>query len=220
MPRTVLITGAAGEIGRASVELFQRQGWTVCAVDADPGPGLPDGVRFKKLDATDPSQVESIVEWVEAESGQLDALVNIIKTPAVQPLLEIEVDDWQRALDISLRPAYLSIRYAQQLTETQGSVVNVAPASAAEGPPEPAALAASRGGLIALTRAMSLELGPDQARANAVLPGVVDPDQVAHAVYFLADSAQSSFITGQSLAVDGGAAAGLSTELNAGNPDR
>jgi NAD(P)-dependent dehydrogenase (short-subunit alcohol dehydrogenase family) len=111
-----------------------------------------------------------------------------------------------------------------------------------------AAYAASKGGILALTRAMAIEFAPDNIRVNAVLPGAVDtpmlrdsmnrehmsgpsvterldnlakktvngrigtPEEIAHAIYFLADNDQSSFMTGQALVVDGGATARLSTE--------
>ena len=111
-----------------------------------------------------------------------------------------------------------------------------------------ATYAASKGGLLALTRAMAIEFAPDNIRVNAILPGAVDtpmlrsglqrghlagseitdrldnlarktvngrigePREIAHAIYFLADSTQSSFMTGQALVVDGGATARLSTE--------
>jgi NAD(P)-dependent dehydrogenase (short-subunit alcohol dehydrogenase family) len=111
-----------------------------------------------------------------------------------------------------------------------------------------AAYAASKGGLLALTRAMAIEFAPDDIRVNAVLPGAVDtpmlraglgrghvghgdiqerldnlaaktvngrigtPEEIAHAIYFLADNTQSSFMTGQALIVDGGATCRLSTE--------
>ncbi len=111
-----------------------------------------------------------------------------------------------------------------------------------------AAYAASKGGLLALTRAMAIEFATDQIRVNAILPGAVDtpmlhaglnrshtrgdsldrrlenlahktvigrvgtPAEIAHAIYFLADETQSSFMTGQALIVDGGATARLSTE--------
>jgi len=111
-----------------------------------------------------------------------------------------------------------------------------------------AAYAASKGGLLALTRAVAIELAPDNIRCNAILPGAVDtpmlraglgrghvhgddilqrldnlarktvngrigqPEEIAHAIYFLADDRQSSFMTGQALIIDGGATARLSTE--------
>jgi NAD(P)-dependent dehydrogenase (short-subunit alcohol dehydrogenase family) len=111
-----------------------------------------------------------------------------------------------------------------------------------------AAYAASKGGILALTRAMAIEFAKDNIRVNAILPGAVDtpmlragldrghvsgpsmserldnlarktvngrigtPEEIAHAIYFLADDTQSSFMTGQALIVDGGATARLSTE--------
>ncbi|MDO8755759.1 MAG: SDR family oxidoreductase, partial [Anaerolineales bacterium] len=129
-----------------------------------------------------------------------------------------------------------------------GAVVNVSSVHAVQTSANIAAYAASKGGLLALTRAMAIEFAPDHIRVNAILPGAVDtpmlraglgrghlgqgdmqerldnlarrtvigrvgrPEEIAHAIYFLADHEQSSFMTGQSMIVDGGATARLSTE--------
>jgi glucose 1-dehydrogenase len=129
-----------------------------------------------------------------------------------------------------------------------GAIVNVSSVHAVQTSVNISAYAASKGGLLALTRAMAIEFAPDNIRVNAILPGAVDtpmlragmsrghvsggtvydrlenlarktvngrigqPAEIAHAIYFLADSTQSSFMTGQALIVDGGATARLSTE--------
>jgi NAD(P)-dependent dehydrogenase (short-subunit alcohol dehydrogenase family) len=129
-----------------------------------------------------------------------------------------------------------------------GAIVNVSSVHAVQTSKNVSAYAASKGGLLALTRSMAIEFAADNIRVNAILPGAVDtpllraglnrghvsggsiherlenlasktvngrvglPEEIAHAIYFLADSTQSSFMTGQALIVDGGATARLSTE--------
>jgi NAD(P)-dependent dehydrogenase (short-subunit alcohol dehydrogenase family) len=129
-----------------------------------------------------------------------------------------------------------------------GAIVNVSSVHAIQTSVNIAAYAASKGGLLALTRAMAIEFAPDNIRVNAILPGAVDtpmlraglnrdhvqgsdiqtrldnlarktvngrigtPDEIAQAIYFLADGERSSFMTGQAMIVDGGATARLSTE--------
>ncbi len=120
-----------------------------------------------------------------------------------------------------------------------GAIVNVSSVHAIATSPNVGSYAASKGGLLALTRSMAIEFARENIRVNAILPGAVDtpmlsahldqarlenlarktvngrigkPMEIAHAIYFLADEEQSSFMTGQSILVDGGATAKLSTE--------
>jgi NAD(P)-dependent dehydrogenase (short-subunit alcohol dehydrogenase family) len=150
----------------------------------------------------------------------------------------------------NLRSVFLGVKLAHPLLKAAGggAIVNVSSVHAVATSANIAAYAASKGGLLALTRAMAIEFAPDNIRANAILPGAVDtpmlraglgrghvgsgdilerldnlarktvngrigtPQEIARSIYFLADDAQSSFMTGQALIVDGGATARLSTE--------
>lgn len=150
----------------------------------------------------------------------------------------------------NLRSVFLGTKLAYPLLKEAGggAIVNVSSVHAIATSANIAAYAASKGGLLALTRAIAIEFAQDNIRANAILPGAVDtpmlraglgrghvegddilvrldnlarktvsgkvgkPEEIAHAIYFLADDTQSSFMTGQALIVDGGATARLSTE--------
>jgi len=150
----------------------------------------------------------------------------------------------------NLRSVFLGAKLAYPLLVAAGggAIVNVSSVHAVATSRNIASYAASKGGLLALTRAMAIEFAPDHIRVNAILPGAVDtpmlragfdrghlsggtvqdrlenlaqktvigrvgqPEEIAHAIFFLADSIQSSFMTGQALIVDGGATARLSTE--------
>lgn len=227
-----LITGAAGDIGRASAELFIEHGWQVYGVDAQPGDDMPKRLNFRQLDVSSPTEVDEMIEWLERDSGRLDSLVNNAAVQTAGSLTDLPVEDWDRTVDTTLRSAYLIIRRAHDLlAASEGSIVNVASVSALATSPGSAAFAASRGGLMALTRSMAVELGADGIRVNAVLPGAVDtemklaklgkrtavgrvasPAEAARAILFLSDNQQSSYISGHGLVVDGGAMARLSTE--------
>jgi len=249
--KAVLITGAAGGIGRATVGLFAEKGWRVIGVDRAPfGDGFPADGLFIQSEISNPEAMDAILQQVQAFTGTLDALVNNAAVQVAKPLIETTVEEWDRVIANNLRPAFLLTKLAYPLLKAAGggAIVNVSSVHAVQTSANIAAYAASKGGLLALTRAIAIEFAKDNIRVNAILPGAVDtpmlragldrghlagedvyarldnlarrtvngrvgkPDEIAHAIYFLADDTQSSFMTGQAMIVDGGATARLSTE--------
>jgi glucose 1-dehydrogenase len=249
--RTLLITGAAGGIGRATVDLFAENGWRVIGVDrSDFGEGFPKNGLFIQADIARPEEMQAIFEKVHAFTDTLDALVNNAALQIAKPLVETTVEEWDSVMNANLRSVFLGLKLAFPLLKAHGGagVVNVSSVHAIQTSVNISAYAASKGGILALTRAMAIEFAPDNIRVNAILPGAVDtpmlraglgrghlggdniqarldnlarktvngrvgtPSEIAHAIYFLADNEQSSFMTGQALVVDGGATARLSTE--------
>lgn len=249
--RVMLITGAAGGIGRATVKTFAAHGWRVIGVDRNPfNEPFPEGGFFIQSDISDPHNLEFIYEQVHGWVPALDAVVNNAGLQISKPLLETSVEEWDAVMASNLRSVFLGAKLAHPLLKAAGggAIVNTSSVHAIATSTNISAYAASKGGLLALTRAMAIEFAPDSIRVNAILPGAVDtpmlragldrghlqgedvyvrlenlarktvngrigqPDEIAHAIYFLADESQSSFITGQALVVDGGATARLSTE--------
>jgi glucose 1-dehydrogenase len=249
--KTVLVTGAAGGIGRATVQHFVRQGWRVIAVDRSPfGEEYPASGLFIQSDISIGENLESIFHQARAFTDRLHALVNNAAVQIAKPLVETSVAEWDAVMASNLRSVFLGTKLAHPLflAAGGGAIVNVSSVHAVATSANIAAYAASKGGLLALTRAVAIEFAPDNIRCNAVLPGAVDtpmlraglnrghvsgddilqrldnlarktvigrvgqPEEIAHAIYFLADETQSSFMTGQALVVDGGATARLSTE--------
>lgn len=248
--KTVLITGAGGGIGRACVNHFAKQGWRVIGVDrAEFGEGFPKDGHFIQADISQADSVEKIFHEAKQVSPKLEALVNNAAVQVAKPLVETSVEEWDAVMASNLRSVFLFVKLAHPLMKTSGgSIVNVSSVHAVQTSANIAAYAASKGGLLALTRAMAIEFAPDNIRVNAILPGAVDtpmlraglnrghvgagnlqerldnlakktvngkvgtPEEIAKAIYFLADNEQSSFMTGQAMIVDGGATARLSTE--------
>lgn len=249
--KTVLITGAAGGIGRATVALFAQSGWRVIGVDrSEFGADFPANGLFIQSDVSVAENIEFIFSKAKAFNDRLDALVNNAAVQVAKPLLETSLEEWNLVLASNLSSVFLAVKLAHPLFKITGSgaVVNVSSVHAIATSANIAAYAASKGGILALTRAMAIEFAPDNIRVNAVLPGAVDtpmlraglnrghlngsdiaerldnlarktvngrigkPEEIAHAIYFLADEGQSSFMTGQALVIDGGATARLSTE--------
>jgi len=249
--RVMLITGAAGGIGRATVQVFSGHGWRVIGVDRKPfGEAFPADGLFIQSDIADPEALEAIFRQARGYTEQLNALVNNAAVQIAKPLLDTRVEEWDAVMASNLRSVFLSTKLAHPLLKAAGdsAIVNVSSVHAVQTSANLAAYATSKGGLLALTRALAIEFAMDNIRVNAILPGAVDtpmlragldrghveggdiharldnlarktvngrvgrPEEIAHAIYFLADGSQSSFMTGQAMIVDGGATARLSTE--------
>jgi len=249
MKRVALITGAARGIGLATAIEFAHHDWEVWAVDRDAAPGLPESVQFRKADLTDGKAVEVLFDELKNERGQLDALVNNAAVMIIKSILDTTEADWDLIQRTNLEAVFRTCQAAYPLLEKAGgAIVNVSSIHAMATSRNVGAYAASKGGVLALTRALAIEFGPGGVRVNTVLPGAIDtamlkqglvgdptpnesieaqvealgtrtalgrvgrPEEIASAILFLADAQQSSYITGQSLVIDGGAMARLSTE--------
>ena len=175
--KTVLITGAAGGIGRATVALFTEKGWRVIGVDrSDFGDDFPKDGLFIKSDISRGEDMEAIFEKVNEFTKSLDALVNNAALQIAKPLIETTVEEWDAVMASNLRSVFLGVKLAHSLLKMEGggAVVNVSSVHAIQTSANIAAYAASKGGLLALTRAMAIEFAPDNIRVNAILPGAVD----------------------------------------------
>ncbi|OGO26526.1 MAG: short-chain dehydrogenase [Chloroflexi bacterium RBG_16_54_11] len=249
--RVILITGASGGIGRATVQLFARSGWRVIGVDRSAfGDEFPQDGFFIQSDISIGENLEAIFNQAHAHTGYLNALVNNAAVQIAKPIIHTTVEEWDAVMASNLRSVFLSAQLAYPLFKAAhgGAIVNVSSVHAVATSANIAAYATSKGGLLALTRAMAIEFAPDNIRVNAILPGAVDtpmlraglkrdhvrgkdiqtrldnlarktvngrigtPGEIAHAIYFLADDEQSSFMPGKAMIVDGGATARLSTE--------
>ena len=175
MKRWALITGAAGGIGRATTELFAAEGWETVAVDRREAGSFPAGVTFRRADVAIPEDVEALFAWLGTRSNRVDALVNNAAIQICKPMVAMSVDEWDTVMNSNLRSAFLTAKHAHPLLHSAGgAIVNVSSVHAVATSRDIAAYAASKGGLVALTRAMALELASDSIRVNAVLPGAVD----------------------------------------------
>jgi len=175
--RVVLITGSAGGIGRAAVQLFAKQGWNVIGVDcSDFGEGFPSDGLFINADISDAGQFAFLYDKLKQYTGYLNAVVNNAAIQVSKPIVETTVEEWDQVIATNLRPVFIGARYAHPLlcTAGGGAIVNVSSVHAIQTSANIAAYAASKGGILALTRAMAIEFAPNNIRVNAVLPGAVD----------------------------------------------
>jgi len=168
--RTILITGAAGGIGRATVALFAEKGWQVIGVDrAEFGADFPSNGLFIQSDVSIGANMETIFKQARAFSDRLHALVNNAALQVARPLLETSVEDWDAVMASNLRSVFLGIKLAHPLLKAAGgaAIVNVSSVHAVATSANIAAYAASKGGLLALTRAVAIEFAGDNIRCNA-----------------------------------------------------
>jgi 3-oxoacyl-[acyl-carrier protein] reductase len=234
--RTV-VTGGARGIGAAIVAAFVERGASVFSADIrEPAEQRP-GVIDVDCDVTHRSDIDRLVETTD-RAGGIDVLVNNAATTAVHfPWLEIDDDDWRAVTAVNLQaPFELARAFREQLARAgAGRIVNIGSIVTVLGPPGVMHYAATKAGLVGLTRSLAREFGPAGVTVNLVSPGAIETESeeeantaleargvmpmnvfaqqaiqrrgkkndVANAVLFLA-SPHSGFITGQTLAVDGG----------------
>ncbi|MCB1883500.1 MAG: SDR family oxidoreductase [Geminicoccaceae bacterium] len=224
MAKTALVTGAGRGIGRAVAARLVADGWRVLAADLEPGTGGED-LYPVRADAGDEADVARLAQEAEDRFGGLDLVVCNAGIMVRKPVTELAFDEWRRVVDTNLTALYLAGRHlAPLLRRRKGSLVAVASTRAHMSEPDTEAYAATKGGIVALTHALAVSLGPD-VRVNCISPGwihtsdeplsVADhrqhpagrvgrPDDVAEMISFLADERKAGFVTGAEFVVDGG----------------
>lgn len=185
-----------------------------------------------EVDVGDSASVEAMMRVVDRELGRLDVLVNNAGILIFKLVEDLTDDDWRRVMKVNLDGTFHCCRAAARRMKAQraGAIVNIASLSAVIGSQERGAYTASKAGVVGLTRVLAAELGPYGVRTNAILPGTIEtqlgdgaldqellaafldrtperrrgkPSEIASAAVFLA-SAESSYVNGHSLMVDGG----------------
>jgi NAD(P)-dependent dehydrogenase (short-subunit alcohol dehydrogenase family) len=174
MKRVVVITGVAGGIGKATAITFAEQGWLVVGIDLE-GKEQPASVHhFVHADVASSEASRPAFDEVAAKEGQIDALVNNAAIQVNKPLLETTPEEWDATFATNVGSVYLAVRNAYPLMRgRKTAIVNTSSVHALATSASIAAYAASKGALLALTRALAIELAPD-IRVNAVVPGAVD----------------------------------------------
>jgi NAD(P)-dependent dehydrogenase (short-subunit alcohol dehydrogenase family) len=185
---TVLVTGAASGIGRATVEHLLDQGSQVVAADlnAESGADLvgalgrgsaKDRLEFVRVDVSREEDVEAAVNRTVERAGRIDCVVNNAGVGgAFGPITDIEVEDWDYTFEVLVRGTFLGIKHGARAMKAQtggGSIVNTASIAGFTAGAGPQAYSAAKAAVINLGRAAAVELAPSLIRVNTVCPGIV-----------------------------------------------
>jgi 3-oxoacyl-[acyl-carrier protein] reductase len=235
--RTALVTGSTRGIGRAIAESLASAGARVAIVGRDEArarqaaDAISAEARGFACDVGDSTSVTTLVEAVEREFGAIDILVNNAGLTRDNILFRIKDEDWDAVINTNLRGAFIAIRAASRgmMKRRWGRIINIASVVGLVGNKGQANYAASKAGLIGMTKSVAKELASRNILANVVAPGYIDtdmtaamtdeakttlsaqiplgrlgsPQDIAGVVTFLASDA-AAYITGQTFVVDGG----------------
>jgi NAD(P)-dependent dehydrogenase (short-subunit alcohol dehydrogenase family) len=186
MSKTILVTGAASGIGRATSLLFGRKGWTVGCYDVDVNGArkvaeeIGKGTFHGRIDVTSEESWRTAITDFRGASGTLDVLFNCAGILRMGPFQEVGPDDCRKQLDVNVMGVILGIQACIPLLErSRGTVVNMSSASAIYGQPELAVYSASKFAVRALTEALDIELRPRGIRVADIMPGYVDTPMVS-----------------------------------------
>jgi NAD(P)-dependent dehydrogenase (short-subunit alcohol dehydrogenase family) len=222
--RVALVSGGAKGIGAAIAARLSRDGWRVVVADRAPSGAAPFGGRYAECDVADEEAVSALLRSVGAAEQRLDVLICNAGFMIRKPIADLSLAEWSSVLTTNLTSTFLLVRAAEPLLRAaKGVIVTIASSRARMSEPDTESYSASKGGLVALTHALAISLGPD-VRANCISPGWIqtkgpEPSAEEHAfhpagrvgraediaglVAFLVGP-DSGFITGTEFVVDGG----------------
>ncbi|MGO0061329.1 SDR family NAD(P)-dependent oxidoreductase [Brevibacillus fluminis] len=234
---SVIITGAGNGIGRELAIAYGKAGARVTLADIDAQRGesaaaqiIADGgvAQFVRADMRYPMDIAALIESAVTAYGAIDILINNAGIGRWNSPYELSLEDWDDVLHTNLRGTFLCAREAAKRMRQDGrggSIVNLASTRAFMSEPNSEAYAASKGGIVALTHALAVSLGPDHIRVNCISPGWIEtgdyhalrdvdhaqhpagrvgsPADIVKACFYLTDPA-NQFVTGTNLNVDGG----------------
>lgn len=175
MKRSVVITGVSSGIGEATAALFSNEGWEVFGISRRIPQEKGSLAHHVRGDISKQEDISRAFNEIAGFTDSLDALVNNAAQQICKPLIEMNSEEWDSIFNTNVKSAFICSKYGYPLLKKNGgAIVNVSSVHALATSANIAAYAASKGALLAFTRAAAIEFGKDNIRVNAVLPGAVD----------------------------------------------
>ena len=189
--KVVLITGVAAGIGRATANLFAKEGAKLVGADIDEKGGISitetvnafgGDMTFVKTDVSLNSDIKALFEITD-ELGGVDVLFNNAGIEVAKGLLETTEEDWIQNVNVNLKSVFFCCKYAiQRMKEKgRGTIINTSSVAGLVGSFSPA-YSASKGGIIALTKALAADYGSDNIRVNCICPGAIQTPMLEHVI--------------------------------------
>ncbi len=239
--KTAIITGGSNGLGKATAFLFSKEGANVVIADMDENAGQNvvheikkngGNAIFVKVDVSNPDSVASLIESSVKEFGKVHILINNAGIVADARLVKMDMDQWQKVIDVNLKGVFICAQAVSKVLIDQGlggAILNTSSVVGLYGNFGQSNYVASKAGVIGMTKTWARELGKHNIRVNAVAPGFMEteiiksmpekvinlmkektllgrlgkPDDIANAFLYLA-SDEGSYVTGTVLSVDGG----------------
>ena len=208
--KVAIITGAATGIGRATALLFAKEGASVVVADINEDDAqrtvadIEDkggSARFVQTDVSEAEGVQALMERSAEEMDGIDVIVNNAGAQRSGAVTEFEESEWDLLMRVNPRSCFLGAKYGVPYLRERGggSIVNVSSLAGLKGGPGMTAYSASKGAIIAFTRALAEELAPDNIRANSVCPGWIDTPFNEPAIEFMGGRAQQEEMVQQTV---------------------
>jgi 3-oxoacyl-[acyl-carrier protein] reductase len=234
--RVAVVIGGASGLGKATALALHEQGYRVTVGDRDGDGAKAVAAQFggigEAVDVTDEAGVEALFNGVEQRDGSVHTVVNTAGLSSWSPIVDHDVEEWRRVVDINLVGAFIVLKHAGRVVSDGGALISLTSLNGRQPGAGLSAYCAAKAGLSMLTQVAALELAPRQVRVNAIAPGLVitpltegisgvpgvtedyventplgragTPEEIAAAAVYLS-SDQAAWITGEVLDINGGA---------------
>ena len=177
--KIVLITGCNGGIGSALVEKYKKKQWYILGVDITQNYNDKMIDMFFNVDLSNESSIKDMFQVISDKIGKIDCIINNAAYSVCKSILETDINDFKKTLDVNLVAPFLFLKYGfNLLTKHNSSIINIGSVHSITTSDKIAAYACSKAGIVGLTKNMALEMAQYGIRVNAISPGAIDTNML------------------------------------------